>query len=117
MRWISIFFMLLFVGCQPSYSEKMDQITEKSCQVNVQLTKRMLTMYREGHDNLDVMVMLNNYDTNGNAEAYAGKVLAQVNSGYIQQNVHKAFKDNVIMTTVTEHCKQRLGFKIPKGKY
>lgn len=117
MRWVSLFFMLLFVGCQPSYSEKMDRITEKSCQVSVQLSKRALAMYREGHDTFDVMVMLNNYDTKGNAEAYAGKVLTQVNAPYLQQNVHKAFKDNVIMATVAEHCKQKLGFKIPKGQY
>lgn len=116
MRWVSLFIMLLFVGCQPSYSEKLDHVTEKSCQVNMELSKRMLAMYRAGQDNYDVMVMLNNYDTKGNAEAYAGKVMAQVNSNYIQSNVHKAFKDNVILATVAQHCTQRLGFKIPQGK-
>ncbi|ARV76993.1 hypothetical protein PHABIO_362 [Pseudomonas phage Phabio] len=116
MRWFTLVIMMLFVGCQPSYAEKEVQLTTKSCQVATQLAKRSLDMFRSGKDQFDVMVMLNNYNTNGSPEAFAGKVFVQLTVVDLQKNVFKAFKDKPIMFEFTEACTKQLGFKIPKGK-
>lgn len=116
MRWFSLFLLMLFSGCQPSFAEKETQLTEKSCQVAVQLAKRSLEMYRQGHDQFDVMVMLNNYNTRGSSDAFAGKVYMQVMVVDFQKNVFKAYKDKQIIDVFTRACTKRLGFKIPKGK-
>lgn len=116
MRWFTLFFILMFTGCQPSYSEKEVQLTTKSCQVATQLAKRSLEMYRSGRDQFDVMVMLNNYNTHGSSEAFAGKVFTQLLVVDLQKNVFKAHKDKQIMEVFTEACTKKLGFKIPKRK-
>lgn len=116
MRWLVLFITLMFVGCQPSYSDKEIMITPKSCEVAVQLAKRSLVMFREGRDQFDVMVMLDNYNTQNNSDAFAGKVYTQVMVVDFQKNVYKAFKDQDILSVFTKSCTNRLGFKIPKGK-
>lgn len=116
MRWFTLFFILMFTGCQPSYSEKETEITVKSCQVATQLAQRSLKMFRDGRDQYDVMVMLNNYNVGNNSEAYAGKVFTQITVNDLHRNVFKAFKDKAIMSRFTESCTKRLGFKIPNKR-
>lgn len=116
MRWLTLFITLLYVGCQPSYSQPELEFTPKSCEVAVYLAKRSLAMYRANNDQFDVMVMLNNYDVSGNSEAYVGKVYTQVMTVDLKKNVYKAFKDEAIIKQFATACTKRLGLKIPKGK-
>lgn len=116
MRWFSLFLLMMLTSCQPSFAEKEVQLTTQSCQVATQLAKRSLELYRDGRDQFDVMVMLNNYNTGNNSEAFAGKVFTQLMVVDLQKNVFKAYKDKQIMEVFTEACTKKLGFKIPKGK-
>ncbi|AEH03726.1 hypothetical protein AVT69_gp301 [Pseudomonas phage PhiPA3] len=116
MKYLVLIWLLLFVGCQPSFAERDIQITDKSCQVAVDIAKVAMSHYRKGANQYDVMSAVNGFKVENNEEAYAGKVYAQLAVLDIQKNIRRGYTNTDILKVYVENCKGIRGSKFAKGK-
>ncbi|BEG72544.1 hypothetical protein [Pseudomonas phage vB_PaeM_PS119XW] len=116
-RYIIAFLIMMFTGCQPSFAERDQQITEKSCKIAVSMSRDVIKIFRNGGDQFQAMSYLNKRmgDTD-NDDIRTGAIYAQVLVIDIKRNITKRFPDKDIIQAVIESCEANMGYKFAGSK-
>lgn len=100
--------ILAFVGCTPSYANAVT-LNGPACKVVHKAAQEVLTDFRAGKTQFDVMGKLNNQPSNYWNGSEGAKVYTQVIVLDLMKNIHKGFKDEQILSTVNEACLANIG--------
>lgn len=116
-RYVIAFLIMLFTGCQSSFAEKDQLITEKSCKIAVSMSRDVIKIFRNRGDQFQAMSYLNKRMGNtDNEDIRTGVVYAQVLVMDIKRNITKRFADKDIVQAIVESCEANIGHKYAQGK-